>query len=107
MRGGDVSAVSRLTNSEAIAMTIMAEYMSNTRDDVDVSSFAEQLMACVESCEAKSGAGADMLKAIRADASRDTKYDAGAYLGLGDSDSMVTSNMYQFCVNYPSWTYVA
>ncbi|RHZ46255.1 uncharacterized protein CDV56_103216 [Aspergillus thermomutatus] len=72
-RGSAVSDIPRLTDGEASAMTIMAEYMSNTRDDADASSFAEQLMACVELREARSGAGADALKAVCADASKDAK----------------------------------
>lgn len=96
-----------VTDAEAGSMGIMAEYMANNHDEPGITEVAEQLMACVETRDAKSGATADALKAIRADASKDSKYEAGMYLGLGSDASIVTSNTYQFCTQYPDWTFKA
>uniref|UniRef100_UPI001CA4782C hypothetical protein n=1 Tax=Mycobacterium marinum TaxID=1781 RepID=UPI001CA4782C len=78
-----------VTDAEAGSMGIMAEYMANNHDEPGITEVAEQLMACVETRDAKSGATADALKAIRADASKDSKYEAGRYLGLA-SDDMIS-----------------
>lgn len=102
--GEDASVIS---NAEAGSIGIMAEYMATSRDEDNITDVTEQLMVCVGSREAKDGAAADALRAIRADASKDSKYDAGKYLGLGDDASIITSNTYQFCTQYPDWTFKA
>ncbi|KAL3440021.1 hypothetical protein BJX65DRAFT_291234 [Aspergillus insuetus] len=99
-----VSDSPTLTDKEANSLAIMAEYMSGNRDDAEASGYAEQMMAAVEARSAKDGAARDALRAVRADISKSSNYDAGAYLGLGDDASIVTSNTYQFCTNYPEWT---
>lgn len=100
-------AGTHMAELEAKSMTIMAEYMSTNNDDPDSAVFAEQLMACIESRDAKGEAALDALKAIRADAAKDSKYDASRYLGLGEEASMAISNTYQFCTQYPAWTFKA
>ncbi|KAL4864623.1 hypothetical protein BDV12DRAFT_200952 [Aspergillus spectabilis] len=92
-----------LSDSEANSLAIMAEYMSNNRDDPEAAGYAEQIMAAVESRNAKDGAAREALKAVRYDVSKSSNYDAGVYLGLGDDSSVMVSNTYQFCANYPEW----
>jgi hypothetical protein len=94
-----------MSELEANSMTIMAEYMSSNTDDPEAGIWAEQIMASIDRREAKDGVAFDALKAVRADAAKDPKYDASKYLGLGDEASIFTSNTYQFCSQYPSWTF--
>lgn len=99
------STSTRLSEMEAGSMTIMAEYLSSNSEDPEAGTWAEQIMACIDRREAKSGIAFDALKAVRADAAKDSNYDASKYLGLGDEASIFTSNTYQFCSQYPSWTF--
>ncbi|KAF7585159.1 hypothetical protein BBP40_012060 [Aspergillus hancockii] len=104
---GGVALGSKLGDTEASALAMMAEHMSTERDDTDAAASAEQLMASVESRTVQGACAADAVKAIRGDMRKDSKYDAGRYLGFGDGASVVTSNTYQFCVAYPNWTFTA
>lgn len=101
------SISSTVSDAEASAMAVMAEYISSNRDDADATPLAEQLMASVEAREAKSNAATNAVRAIRADAAKDPNYDVGKYLGLVGDASVVTSNTYQYCTNFPSWTFKA
>ncbi|KAJ5790438.1 uncharacterized protein N7518_007449 [Penicillium psychrosexuale] len=66
-------------------------------------------MVCVDTREAKGSAATDALMAVHADASKSRKYDAGGYLGLVSDASVAVSNTYhyQFCTQYPDWTFSA
>ena len=102
-KGATAPPAQGVTEAEARSMAVMAEYISNNRDDVDGAAAAEQLMSSAASRSVTDDVTRVAVAAVRADAARDASYDAGAYLGLGDATSNATSDTYQFCQRYPAF----
>ncbi|PWY90549.1 hypothetical protein BO94DRAFT_593418 [Aspergillus sclerotioniger CBS 115572] len=71
-----VSTSLKLSDVEASAFTIIAEYMSTEREDAESSSFAEQLMASIKYKKAKGSATTDAIKAVRSNMGKDKAHNA-------------------------------
>lgn len=95
------------TSDERRAMSMMAEYVANNREDSDSVTISEGIMAYANDPTRKDDVGLEAVRAIRADRSKDANYDANKYLGFEGHVSIVTSNTYQFCTQYPDWTFKA